>query len=99
MTTIECFTCETPIRLRIMANHIPTCYRKFMLDQGLTPLCTCNSCAGKHTHPNDKPDGTFSCQSYINMNNNNRVEQPTARKRPPEEPDVIIMEQSATKKV
>jgi len=35
------------------SSHIPKCYRESCIKVGFLPMCTCNSCNGERTHPND----------------------------------------------
>ena len=34
--------------------HVPQCYRKMCEEMGVLPLCPCNTCEGKQTHPGDR---------------------------------------------
>ena len=51
--TITCIICGEDIFITKIQNHIPKCYRNSCLKDEILPLCTCNQCEGKVTHPGD----------------------------------------------
>lgn len=46
-----CPMCHTEVVDPAMVAHIPQCYRKYCASIEMVPLCTCDNCLGKQTHP------------------------------------------------
>jgi len=47
----NCPLCETLQPLRSQIIHIPICYRELCQKLGAQPMCTCDDCGGRRTHP------------------------------------------------
>ena len=60
MNEVPCIICAKSIKLEHIILHLPGCYRHFMVEAHMVPLCTCNACKATKTHPGDNADGTIS---------------------------------------
>ena len=49
----SCPFCKKEVSKFIFFSHIPKCYWESCIKTGFLPMCTCNSCNGERTHPND----------------------------------------------
>lgn len=49
--TFYCIMCDACPKQAALPAHIPQCYIEYCKGIGMKPLCTCDECGGKQTHP------------------------------------------------
>jgi len=55
--TYACPFCGKDQPQATIVSHNPQCYRTFCDENGMVPLCTCNTCKGVKAHDGDLPGG------------------------------------------